>query len=571
VRPSSFHDLRQITRQCLVVAVMATTVIGMCGICAPSYARDPIPGSLHTTPFPGFALGTGKITNIEFTAGASEHGHAYAVALQSDGKIVMVGECTVNLRERMCVARLNIDGSRDVRFVGPDGLGDGKFVLPMMGQYSGARTLSLQSDGRIVIAGNCGELNKREFCLIRLNVDGSLDASFTGPDGTSSGHFQLLMNDSNDALTGVGASAVIVQPDGKILVAGNCRDVALFTYFFCAARLNVNGTLDRSFGSATDEAKVGRVHFSIGPASDILLAAAAQHDGKLILVGTCATSLRGVPDTAFCVARLTTDGRLDDSFDGDTGVGNGRFFVPVGMPSGGESANAVAIQADGKIVLTGDCFNGRDRDFCALRLNNADGSLDAHFNGPSGIGGGKFLLPIGTNDNVARAIAMQPDGKILLAGSCQTVSSSDFCLARLNDDGSLDEGFDGPENTGNGAFQFPMNISPQFGSLAHGLALQPDGKTVLVGQCWNDNDSKYAFCAARLNGGPYAAQNCKLDIDGDGEVLASTDMLIAARVALGMRGNVVIGGITFARNAIRQTWVEIHDYLVSQCGLSIAR
>ena len=102
---------------------------------------------------------------------------------------------------------------------------------------------------------------------------------------------------------------------------------------------------------------------------------------------------------------------------------------------------------------------------------------------------------------------------------------------------------------------------------ANSLALQPEGKIVVAGYCSNGaNDD---FCLARFEGGPFDAKKCSLDIDGDGRVLATTDMLIGTRVALGITGNAVIGGITFAQNATRNTWPLIRDYLVTQCGMSL--
>ena len=103
--------------------------------------------------------------------------------------------------------------------------------------------------------------------------------------------------------------------------------------------------------------------------------------------------------------------------------------------------------------------------------------------------------------------------------------------------------------------------------LASALALQPDGKIVAGGNCHNGTD--YDFCLARYQGGPFEARNCSLDIDGDNQVLATTDILISARVALGMSGNTVLNGITFAPHATRTTWPAIRDYLVTQCGMSI--
>ena len=86
---------------------------------------------------------------------------------------------------------------------------------------------------------------------------------------------------------------------------------------------------------------------------------------------------------------------------------------------------------------------------------------------------------------------------------------------------------------------------------------------------YSSNGANDDFCLARYEGGPFDARNCSLDIDGDGRVLATTDMLIGTRVALGITGNAVIGGITFAPTATRNAWPLIRDFLVTQCGMSL--
>ena len=236
--------------------------------------------------------------------------------------------------------------------------------------------------------------------------------------------------------------------------------------------------------------------------------------------------------------------------------------MPIGTST--DQANTVAIQADGKIVVAGHCSNGSNFDFCLARLNT-DGTFDASFNGPSGTGNGKFLLPIGVGSDQANAVALQADGKIMLAGSCFNGSNNDFCVARLHPDGALDRRFDGPSGTGNGQFLLPMGANTD---QATAMALQPDGKIVLAGHCFNG--ANFDFCAARLNGGSFGAHECSPDYDGDGKVLATTDALIFTRIALGLTGNAVVGGITFAANAARTTWPDIRTFLVSQCGMTIA-
>lgn len=79
------------------------------------------------------------------------------------------------------------------------------------------------------------------------------------------------------------------------------------------------------------------------------------------------------------------------------------------------------------------------------------------------------------------------------------------------------------------------------------------------------------FCIVRYDGGPFGYQNCKLDVDGDNQVLATTDSLIHARIALGITGAAVVSGIAFPPNATRNTWPLIRDYLVRQCGMSLAQ
>ena len=106
-------------------------------------------------------------------------------------------------------------------------------------------------------------------------------------------------------------------------------------------------------------------------------------------------------------------------------------------------------------------------------------------------------------------------------------------------------------------------------SAGYAMALQPDGKVLLVGNCYGGSNPD--FCAARYDGGPFAYQNCKLDLDGDGRVLATTDMLIGTRIALGMAGSAVVNGINFPATATRNTWPLIRDYLVTQCGLSLVQ
>ena len=194
--------------------------------------------------------------------------------------------------------------------------------------------------------------------------------------------------------------------------------------------------------------------------------------------------------------------------------------------------------------------------FCAaFTTHAAPGDLDfAGF----GSGFGKVITAVGPSTDRANALAVQADGKIVVAGFCSDGSNNDFCLARYLPSGALDTSFN---TTG--------KVITAIGSgtdNARALALQPDGKIVVAGYCSNGGND---FCLARYHGGPFDARNCSMDIDGDNLVLATTDSLIHARIALGLTGNAVIGGITFASHATRTTWPAIRNYLVTQCGMSI--
>jgi uncharacterized delta-60 repeat protein len=523
-------------KRCLAtLAISAFTCLN-----APVTAQAP--GSLDTT----FA-GSGRI-QLSFGSGKFVD---TALALQPDGKIVMAGVCSNGSNDDFCVARLNSDGSLDASFDGPSGAANGKFLLPISDSGNDrARAIALQPDGKIVIGGDCQpNITAQGFCLARLNLDGSLDVSFTGPSGTGNGKFLLAIGAGTDRFT-----ALALQPDGKIIVGGSC-DNGDYTDV-CLARFTPDGSFDASF-SGPNAAGSGKFLMPIGSRADQLLSIVLQPDGKIIIAGGCMVG--GLLD--FCLARFNPNGSLDVSFGEAWGQTAGTLLVP--RTSESEVIFAVALQPDGKILVAGECYGNGRNNMCLARLH-ANGDLDTRFVGPNGTGNGRFQLPIGASAASAYRLALQPDGKILVAGYCAENNDFDFCVARLNLDGSFDASFDGSNGAGNGKVVLPLATIRDYLSA---IVLQPDGKIVVGGYC--GGNFSFDFCAARLNGGPYGARNCTLDIDGDGLVTATTDMLIHTRVALGLRGATVIGGINFPANSTRNTWPQIRDYLVSQCGMSV--
>ena len=175
----------------------------------------------------------------------------------------------------------------------------------------------------------------------------------------------------------------------------------------------------------------------------------------------------------------------------------------------------------------------------------------------------KTSFEIGISNNGANDILLQPDGKQIVAGYIQEGDIFKPTLFRYLPNGSLDTSFsaDGKVTTDISGFD-----------VAGGVALQPDGNIVVAGACNPSpgDASSLSVCLARYQGGPNEARICTLDIDGDNRVLATTDALIYTRISLGMSGSSVLAGITFASHATRNSWPMIRDYLVTQCGMTVA-
>ncbi len=326
------------------------------------------------------------------------------VAIQDDGKIVAAG---VFGTYEFAVARYNPDGSPDPGFSG-----DGKVITDFGGRDLG-EAVAIQDDGKIVVAGASDDLdgvNDGDFAVARYNPNGSLDTSFSG-DGK--------------VVTSFGRSehgyAVTIQDDGKIVVAGSKyandgpfdRDAD-----FAIARYNPNGSLDTSFDGD------GRATAGLGE-FDTAYGVALQADGRIVLAGE-SDDFDGDSDLA--LARYNRDGSLDSSFDGD-----GKLTTGLGAD---DHAFAVAIQDGFYPVVAGRSDVGGEYDF-ALARYNPDGSLDSTF-----AGDGKLTAGIGGIDS-AEDVAIQPDGRIVAAGWSSHSGDVDFALARFTPSGAFDSSFSG--------------------------------------------------------------------------------------------------------------------------------
>ena len=357
-------------------------------------------GSLDTT------FGTNGIVNI------SGFNQGKGVVIQTDGKILVAGNPNGNGRpvgnSTFWVARINSNGSLDTSF-GTNGIASHSFDpnSNLIGTGN-VRSVALQSDGKVVVAGEIetsGGNTWSWYQIVRYNSDGSFDSADV--DSTGNG------NDS---------AALVIQPDGKILLAGNSYDGNAPGYRMVFMRLNpdfsYDSTLDGSGPLKTDFGNVGFYDYSI----------ALQSDGKIIAVGQLGCTFSGscpTPGYKFALARFNSNGSTDTTF-GTNGVITNNFSLMADLTNnpGSEQLKNIMIQPDGKLIVGLDTFDGSHYHFFLARFNS-NGSLDPTFGTA-----GEVTTAFGNNDDHLHAIVLQPDGKIIAAGSTSNGTNTGIALAR---------------------------------------------------------------------------------------------------------------------------------------------
>jgi uncharacterized delta-60 repeat protein len=375
--------------------------------------------------------------------------------------------------------------------------GDGKVRTNFTAVADYASGVAIQADGKIVAAGyaSFGYPTDARFALARYNRNGTLDTTFSG-DGKVRTDFSA----GDDW-----ARAVAIQADGKIVAVGTANGGAEFAL----ARYNANGSLDTTFGGD------GKVRTNFTAVSDGATGVAIQADGKIVAAGNA----NGGAESA--LARYNPDGTLDTTFGGDGKV----------RTNFAQRTDAVAIQADGKIVAA-----GRANGFALARFN-PNGSLDTSFGGA-----GQVTTSFAPSYAEARGVAIQADGKIVAAGTSSEltqpsgVKDTRFALARYNPDGTLDTAF-----SANGKVTTNFTLYEDLGSA---VAIQADGKIVAVGTAGYHEDPDLGpkttnFALARYN------PNGRLDttFSGDGKVRTHlTQYAWASAVAIQANGKIVAAG-----------------------------
>ena len=323
-----------------------------------------------------FATGGWVVTNV-----GDDTGEAHTVAVQRDGKIVL-GGTTICPQLRTCIVlvRYLSSGALDASF-GAGGIA--RTVRPHYGSRGhAALDLAIQPDGRIVaLVRN----NIQKFVVARYLPDGRLDRSFSRDGFAEVG----LRRD-------VTANGLALQQGGRIVVVGSSERVGVTSSDFTIARLRANGTLDRGFSGSG----IRRVDFQ--RREDAAYGVAVQRNGRIVIVGVSTTSVKP-GHSRIALVRLRSDGRVDTAF--------GRRLT---RPLSGGAGYGVAVQRDGRLVVAGiayrDPSHRQTSRWLVLRyLGN--GRLDRTFGS-----GGLAVYDFGTGDDYASSVGVQPDGKIVTGG-----------------------------------------------------------------------------------------------------------------------------------------------------------
>lgn len=353
--------------------------------------------------------------------------------------------------------------------VGPNG----RAITDIRGFVDEGRGVAVQADGKIVVVGFAGG-GTNDMALVRYTASGVLDSGF-GNGG--------IVTTQIGTINAVGLD-VVLQPDGKIVVAGfaqigGTNDVVL-------ARYATNGILDSTFGT-------GGIVTTDDGGNEGAAAVALQGNGKFVVVGGANGSVRNIT-----VARYTSGGILDASF----GSGGKVNSIDISF-----QPTSVGVQSDGKIVVAG--LASGSADFAVVRYEGVG----------VGLPGDADALDANVVGNLVNAAVVQPDGKTILVGSFSSVLGvARGNVARLNADGTLDMGFD-----------------PKTNGEVYAAVVQADGKIVLGG----------AFTTLQPNGtGAATPRNRLARVNADGTLDAAYDpqgIVMVAALALEPDGQLLVG------------------------------
>jgi uncharacterized delta-60 repeat protein len=406
------------------------------GHAASSAANLPLAGNLDTS--------FGSRGVVTHSLGSGEYPGIEGIAVQPDGKIVVAVPSTPG-DHGLLLARYLPNGSLDSSF------GDGGYVETQVGGWAFAKTVAVQPDGKIVVAGDSyqgSDTVLSEFTLARYNPDGSLDTSFGAGGITNTAIPEGDGEPSSDA----GADALAVLPGGEILAGGwsEWGDITAPSASFVLTEYSSDGSLDPTFG---DDGIVQTQFYG----DDDLGGIAVLPGGKIVATGSGGLAGHGQDIETMALARYEPDGALDPTFGNGGKATTAHKLHYNGGP---------ATLQDGKIVVAGFTrVNSASNDFPVLARYEASGRLDPTF-GKHGFAEIKRLTGDGAVQGQPEAVVAQSDGKLLIAAANSVV--------RLVPNGRLDKSF------GRGGI---VSLTGRVATSA--LALQTDGKILIGGSSGN--------------------------------------------------------------------------------------
>lgn len=330
---------------------------------------------------------------------------ANSIAVQNDGKIIIGGNTTIGSRDYFTLVRYNIDGSVDNTF------GAGGKVIGNFGGRSKIFSISLQQDGKIIAAGRSLAdtiTYAGEFAIVRYKNDGNIDSVF--------GNNGIARTEMSGPIAEI--KKLLIKPDGKILAAGR---VSLMTFenIPALAQFNIDGSLDSSFGI---NGKVENYTAKVITISDIALLG----DGKIVATGETET---GNLASDFSLLRYLPNGTLDGSF------GTNGLILTNFNNNSNDVANSLSIQSDSAIVLAGYSYLPSLSTF-ALAKYRTNGTLDSSFGS-----GGKVTTSINDIYAIATDLLIKPTGNLTVSGNTFGTNDGDFAVAEYLFNGQLDSTF----------------------------------------------------------------------------------------------------------------------------------
>lgn len=430
----------------LLGLIVCITVLNSIGFAAPGFIPDTTFGDL------------GKVIS---SPDGSANAAAYGMALQTDGKIIMVGSSGAN--PGLFVARFNSNGSLDTTF------GSNGWTAATVEGGGYAYGVDIQPDGKIVVGGTTRVNNDDYFAIARFNTDGTLDTSFDS-DGKKTISFNDII--TNGASYRKLLTVIKVGSDGKIIVAGTALQSTVDDRFIFA-RLESNGAIDTSFGT---NGKI--VNEPYGSNLDRVTDMVILPDGKFVVSARLTT----VCCNFRMAIKFNVNGTREWTYQqGLTEFGNYNGF------------DGIAALPDGKFIATGN----RDGKIVALRLN-ANGTEDTTFNSSALLPSGQALSP-----------AVQPDGKIVanyMPSNGWADTRNSFNLIRFNVNGTPDSEFGS-----GGMIPATATAGRDYGQK---VFVQPDGKILIGG--YSVVNSSYYFSMMRYRSISSITNNPRFDYDGDG-------------------------------------------------------